>query len=84
LHAHRQRSVIDMVKRTRYIHEEGRHELLLFPCIVGVLDQTCHGIHRAALFAASHLSGVKTTCCLTVVCDSLCRDLFHHLSEAVQ
>jgi hypothetical protein len=68
-----------MVKRARHIHKESRHELLLFPCVVGVLDQACHGIHRAALFAASHLSGVKTSCRLTVIRNSLRRDLFYHL-----
>jgi len=68
-----------MVERARHIHEKSRHELLLFPRIVSALDQACHGIHCATLFAATHLSGVKASCRLTVICNSLCRDLFHHL-----
>jgi hypothetical protein len=83
LHANHEPSVVDVVERARHIHKESRHELLSFPRIVSVLDQACHGIHCAALLAATHLSGVKAPSRLTVIRNRFCRDLFNHLPQAV-
>ena len=48
------------------------------------LDEACHRVHRASLFAASHLSWMEATCRLAVGRDGLGGYLLNDLPEAVQ
>ena len=73
--------MVNVIEGSHYIHKYNAVYVSLFPGVVYVLRQDCHGIYRCSLRSSSKVVRWQEVVCLDEVAQQFCDDAFDYFPD---